>query len=245
MGGTSYRLSGELEPERIDSGPRHKTLLEKLLSRLGGRKQKQVSDFDASFIDLPPGGLVQIASAFREFLTHELISPWPATKTIQEYLKSESPAIYLRGERSTEQADDEWFVQIAFSGCAGMAQVSSEVAVHWLEVWLKNNIEQLNETILKPEGFTANLELKEMVDDPLTTFVPVGTVEYGCYASLTFLEGEPPEFNIDESQVAAYDDCGEELLAEIQSQLGELMADGRCRCQLCMPDYQPKNSIPL
>tara|TARA_R110002095_G_scaffold210061_1_gene197040 strand:+ start:4955 stop:5692 length:738 start_codon:yes stop_codon:yes gene_type:complete len=245
MGGTSYIICGELEPTRIESGPRQKTLVQKLLSCLGVRQHKHVSDFDSSFITLPPGGLVQIAPAFRRFLAHEFRSPWPATKTFLDYLKMGFPVIYLRGEKEHEKTDTTWYVQVAFSGCAGVAQTSSKLAFHWLEIWLKNNIQQLNETILKPEGFTANLELKQMTEDPLTTFVPVGTEKYGIYACVTFAEGKLPEFNIDESAYEFRDDDGEELFAEIRNQLGELMSDGQCRCQMCMPDYQPMNSISL
>lgn len=249
MGGAAYLIHGTLDPMRVDSGPRQKTLLGRLLGCFGVRARKQVADLGThQVITLPPGRLgQQLKKGFLQFLSEQIPSPWPATKEFLDYLKSLGMTVYLRGEQKQESDEIDWYVQLTFSGCGGMAEVSAELAHHWADIWVRKNIQQINETILQEEGFTGLIDSPSSLND--VTFVPVGKPNYSVYAAGTLVDGEPPGFDVDESYLlsasATPEDDETELLADMQAQLGKMMADGQCRCQLCMPDYQPihTNSI--
>ena len=164
--------------------------------------------------------------------------PWNATKAFVEYVDI-GVATLLRGETDPDELP-LWYVQLSFSGCAGMADVSSELAYHWADIWLRNELNQINETILRREGFTATGKF-EPIDAPVR-FVPIGTTDFSTYAAAT-LWNRQFEFEIDGGITESLDDDGERLVAAIAQEFGELMADGKCRCQLRAPDYSPLDSI--
>jgi hypothetical protein len=241
MGGTAYLIHGDLDPARIDSGPQQKTFTEKLLGCLGFRHRPQVVDLKSSrLIELPPGGMIEIAPAFREFVIQRCSPAWTATTAFLDMLDM---TVSLRGEQPVAQEQVDWYVQLSFPSGAGTAEVTSQLAWHWAEIWISNHLQDINKTYLRPEGFTASLDRRDQAND-LPVFVPVGQ-DYQVYAALQLMEGESPEFELDECVTESLDDGGEELMSQIQHQLGELMADGQCRCQMCMPDYQKTDSISL
>jgi hypothetical protein len=185
----------------------------------------------------------QIVHAFQRFLALRICNPWHATKTFLEYLQSGTTRVYLRGEKSHEKDDTNWYVQLSFSGCGGMAETSAELAYHWAELWVQHDIQRINDTILQPEGFTAYRQLQR-VDDPIS-FVPVGTPEYSVYAAVSLRSDEQKEFDVDASVLEIQEDLGDGFLAKIREQLSGMMADGNCRCQLCMPDYSPVDTVAI
>ena len=241
MGGTAYLIHGDLDPARIDSGPQQKTFTEKLLGFLEFRHRPQVVDLTSStLIELPPGRIAGIVPAFREFVIQRFNLAWPATTSFLDMLNM---TVSLRGEPSASQKQVDWYVQLSFPSGAGTAEVTSQLAWHWAEIWVRNHLQDINKTYLQTEGFTASLDRRDQADD-LPLFVPVGQ-DYQVYAALHLMEGESPEFELDECVTEFLDDDGEELMNHIQNQLGDLMADGQCRCQMCMPDYQKADSISL
>lgn len=241
MGGTAYLIHGDLDPARIDSGPQQKTFIEKLRGCLGFRHRPQVVDLKSStLIELPPGRIAGIVPAFREFVIQNCSPAWPATAVFLDMLNM---SVSLRGEQPAAQEQVDWYIQLSFPSGAGTAEVTSQLAWHWAEIWVRNRLQDINKTFLQPEGFTASLDRRDQAND-LPLFVPVGQ-DYQVYAALQLMEGESPEFELDECVTELLDDGGEELMNQIQSQLGELMADGQCRCQMCMPDYQKTDSISL
>jgi hypothetical protein len=46
------------------------------------------------------------------------------------------PSLYCWGEREAG-SDTRSYVQLGFSGCAGMAEVSATVAGHWAAAWIR------------------------------------------------------------------------------------------------------------
>jgi hypothetical protein len=238
MGGTAYLIHGDLDPSRLEPVPRHRTLID----RLRGRQrydETTYSDYGRStFIDVPPGEISpQIIAGFNDFLAEQLTTPWSATRSLLDYLRMGYPKIYLRGEKPNDSDETDWYVQLSFSGWVGMAEVSARLAAHWAELWVQRDIERIARTILRPDGFTVKRELPTY-NDP-ETIVPVGTAEYGVYASFALRGRERDDVEVDGSMLETQEDEGESLLADIEAQLGPLMADGKCRCQHCMPDYSP------
>jgi hypothetical protein len=72
--------------------------------------------------------LEPLAARFRAFLAREIPTPHDASTQTLDYLDIKGiPSLYLRGERE-KGGEPEWYVQLGFSGCAGMAEVSAAAA---------------------------------------------------------------------------------------------------------------------
>lgn len=66
---------------------------------------------------------------FRAWLREEAEPPWPATRAQCEYLDTIGWTLYVR------RYDGGWFLQITWSGCAGVAEASAALATHWTRLW--------------------------------------------------------------------------------------------------------------
>ena len=240
MGGAACIIPGVLLEERLAPMPRKKSLLDKLLGRR--RYDKPVySDFgDKTFIEVPPGDLPRkLTTRFKEYLSERLDKKWPATESFFEYLFPRVGFsvidVFLRGEKTAEVT--QWYVQISFSACAGMADVSALLASHWAEIWVKDDFAYISENIMKPEGFNASDELEPF--DEAVRYVPVGTDELSVYAAFypAADADNTSEFEIDCAWLEQHDD-EDELMLDLRNKLELVMADGQCRCQLCMPQYE-------
>lgn len=54
--------------------------------------------------------------------------PSPASRVVLDYLKLGQPSVCLRADRAPGQTDGPWYVQVSFSGAAGMAETWARVA---------------------------------------------------------------------------------------------------------------------
>lgn len=242
MGGAAYVIYGDLNPSRLDPLPRKQSLIDKLLGRQFFDETKSTDQGRCTMTEVPPGDMARrLTDAFESFLKARMTDFWPATRTALDYLKSISPKVYLRGEKRDGADETDWYVQLTFKGCAGMAEVSAQLAYHWAEIWVQHDIQKITEEILVPEGFTPKLKLE--IDENPGIFIPVGDARYALYASVWMDDGGVPSFELDQSNLEGREDDGEGLLEEVQDRLGSLVADGKCRCQLCMPDYKPDQLI--
>lgn len=211
MGGSAYLIRGHLQD---------------------WRREAVEGDLGEGLIDLDAGPLgAAFVKAFREYLGGEIRKPWPATKTALGYIKDSGEA-YLRGDKLG------WYVQVSFSGNAGMSGLSAELATHWAGSWLAAELEELAQTLLLPQGFEPAESWRDEVPEPPPLFVP--TRQYG-YAGLH------PEYgyHFDEWVTEPFEDEPEEdeesehpLVTKLAAQ-ADFLSDGACRCQLCMPDFDP------
>lgn len=218
MGGTSIQIRGSY------SGPD------------SGSDVTKYQQFHLQTIDVEPPELLQrFQESFGSFVGSFGV-PWNATQHILDYM-SYAASILIRGERSGD-APAMWESYVRLSGCAGMAQTSSEVAAHWIRTWANQRPTELS-TLLSDHGFSvSNIEK----DDEILKYFPTAECGYTSYwldAADAVTEDEPwaGKFDID---VAAYDhlaDGGLALARKLESVAGELMSDGICRCQLCNPIF--------
>jgi hypothetical protein len=193
------------------------------------------------FVDVPPGPLAALMQDFREFLDATITQPWDASRATLDYLDDRVMSLYLRGERGPETLEIQWYIQLTFSGCAGMAEVSAELAAHWAGIWYERCAAAIRAQSLEAFGFVPD----EQVGVDQNRFVPVGALGYALYVGD---RSWTPDEEHRGSRLFELDGASLDLLSERQAlaksrhldeQCGPAMEDGRCRCQLCMPEYQP------
>ncbi|HYC31865.1 MAG TPA: hypothetical protein VEB59_06210, partial [Gemmatimonadales bacterium] len=154
MGGTALLIYGSLSPERLRPRPLPRTWLDRLLRRTRERGPRVRPMGSREMVVVDAADLAPLAARFRAFLEREMPEPHEASKQILEYLDMDRiPNLYLRGERE-RGGEPDWYVQVSFSGCAGMAEVSAAVAEHWAAAWARRELPQLEREILGPFGFT-------------------------------------------------------------------------------------------
>jgi hypothetical protein len=234
-------IYGTLATERLAPRPVPRTWLDKLLGRTrttgpsatrfaGGRQ----------LVSADPAGLEPVVARYRAFLARAIPGPHDATTQVLEYLGIDGiPSLYVRGERELG-SDPEWYTQLGFSGCAGMAEVSAVVAAHWGAAWLRQELPEMTREILVPFGFTPRAG---QAFDDVERFLPVAELGYLRWV---------PEEERDEGGIVfevdyAVEDGREDTparLAEASARYAALMADGRCRCQLCEPGFAPLAATP-
>ena len=69
-------------------------------------------------------------------------------------------------------------------------------------------------------------------------FLPVAELGYLRYLPADEREENGPVFEVDYAVVEGREDV-DQRLADASARYGSLMADGRCRCQLCAPSFAP------
>jgi hypothetical protein len=183
-------------------------------------------------IDLDATELKPLIPRFHAFLSRRLPEPNTASAQTLEYLGiRDIPRLYLRGNREAGKAA-EWFTQVGFSGCAGMAEVSALVACHWAAAWAQEEMPVLEREIFGPFGFTPTPDQSFGLADE--RFLPVAELGYLRYVPADEREAGGLVFEVDHAVVEAIENA-EERLADASARHGSLMADSRCRCQLCAP----------
>jgi hypothetical protein len=235
MGGMAVLVFGSLSAERLEPRPLPRTLFDRMLGRtrtVGPRSTPRGQG--AEWLELDATDLKPLIQRFRAYLARELPTPHAASAQIVEYLElSGIPNLYLRAEREPGE-EPNWYTQMAFSGCAGMAEVSALVGAHWAARWMQEELPIIEREIFLPFGFTPTPGQQL---DPGEVFLPV--------AELGYLRLVPPEerdesgpFEVDHAVRESLEDTDERLAAG-QDRYAAVMADGRCRCQLCQPAFDP------
>lgn len=240
MGGQAYLIWGTIDEERLKPVRAERSLLDRLLGRERFRSRSEVELPDGTkLIELPVGDLEQLTDGFAEFLERRISRPWPATESFFDYLAEDVLSINLRGEQGPDKTAPDWYVQITFSGCAGMAEVSAALGSHWTEIWFKENTERISERYLEPFGFLS-VEDQATTDNP-PIFLPVGRLGYAQYNGEVEMDPECPGsrfFELDAAATEALElDGSIARLRELDEKFGPLISDGQCRCQLCAPEF--------
>lgn len=187
-------------------------------------------------LEIPAGPLRPLADHFRGFVKEALGDPWPSTQNVLDYLALDVVTIYLRGDRSGD-GEASWYVQLTFSACAGMADVSAEVGTHWAEIWYRKCADELASKYFLPFGFTP-----QSADStgPAKRFVPLGEMGYALIredeAAADPDAGESRYFELDYSARETFGDV--DLAREwrdLDDALSDVRAAGACLCQFCAP----------
>ena len=235
MGGAAFLLRGKVEDHLIQPSAKP-SLLRRLLGRPPG---DWVRLGDTLYRELPAHSFRPFLEAFRQWLRDRFEAPWPATRVVLEYLEGPYAEIVLRGERKAGQpeAEADWYLQMGFSGCAGQAEVSSQVAAHWAEKWYAAEGEGVAERLLAPAGFLAAAPDHGLYEEELS-FYPLDEGGYALYCkepSPWFDDnGREHElhFEVDDAALEASPGLYAGML-RLEAEHAAEMADGLCRCQLC------------
>lgn len=239
MGGSALLIHGRLDPAA--TAPRRGWW-----SRLLGRPSTRefASGAGRTMLEHAAGDLGGLARGFEDWLRRELVAPWPASKAVLDYLALDVATVYLRGERE-DGGPAKTYAQLSFSGCGGMAQTSSELAAHWARLWFERERPRIETMWLAPRGFAA-AEVEVVAESEL--FLPAGDTGYAQYsvAPLDVGDGGPPRHFVVDDALAETDEAATgALLAVLERDHAATMADGRCRCQLCMPSFDPASVAGL
>jgi acyl carrier protein len=160
-------------------------------------------------MDLPANDLKALGREFHSFVAARFQPPWKATASVLEYFALDVITVYLRGDQEGE-APPEWYVQLTFSGCAGMADVSSELATHWAERWYEADSERIANTLLRPHGFEPSGRTLGVGSG--TLFVPIGAGGYATFSPTPREVDDDAEraesryFEVDESVLETLDE---------------------------------------
>jgi hypothetical protein len=221
MGGSAFLIHGRFDAERGAAAAPAPSWF----GRLRGSKAPAVSTVafpnGRSMLEFPAAAIHdRLAQDYLAYVRGRLTDPSAASTVVLDYLTLGQPRIYLRADREPGETDGPWYVQVSFSGAAGMAETSARVAAHWAGHWYAARRTVVDADILGPAGFSATgaEPLADMV------FVPAG--EYG-YAEL-----EDGVFAFDAAFVESHEDP-EALRDELAQRFTPALREGRCRCQLC------------
>jgi hypothetical protein len=191
-----------------------------------------LSNRDRHF-EILPGALERdLVSDFKEWLLHQLGAPSRASAIVLEYLEYGGPSIYVRGLQRSTDSEPSFWIQLSFSGCAGEAQVSADVAAHWAARWHRARREEIREAYLLPFGFTPKPQESSGEADP--PFLPAGDLGYLEFTAPEARERHRvPMFVLDHSLGEAY--AGQACLDGLEDRFARFMTEAKCRCELCEP----------
>lgn len=241
MGGSAYQIFGALDEHHLEQRPIKKTVIDMLLGRQRYIEPKQFKMGNTTMFEIPAEELAPLKTEFFNFLRKAMPTPWRATTGTFDYLDLDIMTIYMRGDGIQGAKDIKWYLQLTFSGCAGMAQVSSDVAAHWAEIWFKAERTTIEERL---ERFGFRPEENPPDEGPDLLFFPLpesGYAEYSSEQQEMFIKEQEYgfHFSFDSAIEEAEPDQGLALLQRLETDYASLMTDGKCRCQLCSPDFVP------
>jgi hypothetical protein len=241
MGGSALLIYGTVSNALLEPRPIPRSLVSRLLRKSAATapEWRQIGS-SRRLMSLPASGLEKLGDEFRRSVKRRFNRPWAATSAVIDYLGLGVIEVHLRGDRIDESAPD-WYVQLNFSGCAGMAQIASEVATHWAERWYHEESARIVSTLLAPHGFEPNGRTGGAAEAPV--FVPVGAAGYAVYMpnpryDPDFDSSRVQHFDVDASALEALDEETQaELLRRLDSELRPLIPEEQCCCQWCSPDF--------
>lgn len=240
MGGNAFLIWGMLAEHQLQPAPIQRTFMDRIMGRQRFQKPS-VMDLGGGrkMIDFPADKYRILASDFRAFLRERMPDPWLETQAFFDYLTDDAISIYVRGEQSPERTAPEYYIQVTFSGCAGLAETSAELGSHWAHIYYRESHERLKSEYLNHWGFVP--DDARIDSQPQAAFLPVGRLGYAVYVGKDPMNADPEWegsqlFELNSSIVDAFFEQGKlSKLRQLDDLFGEMMSDGKCRCQLCMP----------
>jgi hypothetical protein len=242
MGGSALLIYGKVDDALLQPRQAPRSMLDRLFgrSRLEAPSWSPIGS-DRRMIELPTDGLKALGTRFRDHVARRLEPKWAATAAVLDYLGLGVTDIQVRGDASGSNPPD-WYVQLSFSGCAGMAEVSSELAAHWAERWYRAEQADIQAKYFRPYGFEPTSRVEP--DRQSSIFVPLGGAGYALYqptprdSDEEYVESR--HFDIDASALETLDALDEgaraDALRKIDEQIPGLLKRSCC-CQWCAPDF--------
>jgi hypothetical protein len=177
---------------------------------------------------------------FGDYLRQRIAHPWKATGWfLESYLFGVEHKAVVRRHRESVAAGWHWTLELTFDDCAGMAGVSAQLAAHWAERWYTVRRAVIEESVLRPGGLEP-LPGSVHVEAMNLLFLPAGGLGYAARARrsnpVNGASGSSYGLVLDTIYDAATDGGTEAALQYLLENVLPLTADGRCRCQLCMPE---------
>jgi hypothetical protein len=221
MGGSAFLIHGEFDADRAAQAAAPPSFFDRLRGRQAPALSTTRLPNGRSLLQFPPDAIAQaLAADYLAFVRERLTPPSPASRVVLEYLALGQPTIYLRADRGPGETAGPWYVQISFSGAAGMCETSARVAAHWAARWFASRGDAIRIAILAPNGFTvANGE-------PIADAIFVPTPQTG------YAERDEGIFTIDASVLEGQEDP-ETLVQALARDYGPAFDDGACHCQMC------------
>jgi hypothetical protein len=240
MGGSALLIYGTVSDELLQPRQAPRSLLGRLFGGSGAAAPKwRPLGRDRRMMDLPANDLKALGREFHSFVAARFQPPWKATASVLEYFALDVITVYLRGDQEGE-APPEWYVQLTFSGCAGMADVSSELATHWAERWYEADSERIANTLLRPHGFEPSGRTLGVGSG--TLFVPIGAGGYATFSPTPREVDDDAEraesryFEVDESVLETLDESElPDAMRKLDEELRPLIPPSVCCCQWCSP----------
>ncbi len=141
MGGTALWMSGSFDLSKCRATTPQRGLRRFFAKR---RVPEWKAEGAGQSIEIFPAKLDRtVLDSLRKFLSREFAKPSDSSNSVLDYLDF-AFLLRIRGYRETSGAEPQWTVELLFSGCGGMAQVSSEVAYHWFCNWLHHSDESVS-----------------------------------------------------------------------------------------------------
>ena len=126
--------------------------------------------------EAPSKVFAHIPKEFKSFLYRAMPHPWQSTAWFFDYLSLPALSLFLRGERAARNEPVDWYIQLSFTGCAGVAGIAAELGNHWLGKWIESEGLKIQETLLAPYGFESDLS---QVEAAAGVFIPFEGLGYG------------------------------------------------------------------
>ena len=236
MGGSAVLIYGTPSPDLLTPRAANRSFADRLLGRRpqSGPRETPIGG-DRVLLEIPSGPLRPLADDFREFVAKAFDEPWPATAAVRDYLAMDVVSIHVRGERNASEAPN-WYVQVTFSACAGMADTSAEVAAHWAEIWYQRAGDALASRYFLPFGFTPE---RTETTGPPKLFLPIGRIGYALFQRADAEAASDPEvrnFQLDWAVLETLEDVDlTRDWQELDEALSDVRAAGVCLCQFCAP----------
>ncbi len=237
MGGSALLIHGTPSADLLTPRPVARSLTDRMLGRhpVSGPTETPIGR-DRVMLEIPSGPLRPVADHFRAFVKRAFDTPWPSTTNALDYLALDVITPYLRGDRNGKEEPD-WYFQLTFSACAGMADVSAEVGSHWAEIWYRTSADELAANYFLPFGFTPD---RLDATGPPKRFVPLDALGYALMRDdAETADSEPNGSRYFEIDYSARETLGDVDLTDEWKELDEALsgdrAAGKCLCQLCAP----------
>ncbi len=238
MGGAAFIISGDVDARLLPANSPEPPEPQSFWARLfawGSRRPKRATvqalpNGDRHF-EIPPGSLERtLVGGFRQWLAGRLVVPSQGSKVVLEYLTVIEPTVYVRGLQRASDEKPDFYVQVTFSGCAGMSETSARAAVHWAAMWYAEVGPQVKTQWLEPYGFRADLQCPPETERML--FLPAGPLGYLEYID----PGPTGEASFEMDEAVAETPEGQEAIGALHA-FERFMRPPRCRCQLCDPEF--------
>lgn len=218
MGGAAFIVYGKrITPEKKDS----------FLKKILGKKEdsEKVSE----------SVVRELQSSLVEYIETSIKVKSISTIAVINYIKEiRNISCYIRKTENRE------YFQMGYSGCAGMTEVSAEVAVHWAEKWFTYKKDKIEE-IIKNEGFLISSECESHE----AYFVPAGEAGYALSvlnidSKKAYAPGNIFLTDIFEVDNYVYEIMPEEkyveMMKEINLKYRDAVINKKCLCDICISE---------